>query len=314
MRSHADHRHAGRGVGRAGDRRRLAVVLALTLATMIVEAVGGLVTGSLALLADAGHMLTDAASLALALGALWMAGRPATARHTYAFARAEILAALANGLALWAIVVWIAVEAVGRLRAPEAIDAGPMMGIAALGLVVNGVAFWILHRSDDDRTERSLNLHGALLHVVGDLLGSAGALAAGAVVLLTGWAAADPVASLFIGGLILASSWRLVRDAVHILLEGAPRDLDMEDLLRSLAAVDGVAGVHDVHVWTITSGYPALSAHVVCEHGADREMLLARVNRTLRESFSITHTTIQIEAATPPAHDEPMARPVARLE
>ena len=315
MAAHA-HVHSRAAVGapdRASDRRRLAAVLVLTLVYMVAEVVGGLWTGSLALLADAGHMLTDVASLGLALGALWVARRPPTVRHTYGFYRAEILAALLNGLALWGVVAWIAAEALDRLRQPTEILAGPMMAIAAGGLAVNGVALWILHRRHDPSVERSLNLHGALLHVVGDLLGSAGALAAGALVWSTGWHAADPVASLLIGALILAGSWRLVRDAVHILLEGAPPDLDVALLIERVGAIEGVAGVHDLHAWILTSGYAALSAHVVCAHGEERDLLLARVNRLLREEFGITHTTIQLEPESPPGHAEPMAYPVTTV-
>jgi cobalt-zinc-cadmium efflux system protein len=281
---------------------------------MLAELAGGLWTGSLALLADSGHMLTDVASIALAVGALWVARRPPTVQHTYGFHRVEILAALVNGLALWAVVVWLAVEAVGRLRAPTEVLAGPMMVIAVGGLLVNVVAFALLHHRHDETVQRSLNLHGALLHVLGDLLGSAGAVAAGAVIWATGWQAADPIASLIIGALILVASWRLVRDAVRILLEGAPRDLDVPVLIDRLLGLRGVAGVHDLHVWTLTSGYPALSAHVVCSHGEQREMLLARVNRMLREEFAITHTTIQLERESPPGHTEPMTFPVETVE
>lgn len=281
---------------------------------MIAEVAGGLWTGSLALLADAGHMLTDAASLLLALGALWMAGRPATTRHTWALARVEILAALVNGLFLWVVVGWLVWEAIERFGEPGSILAGPMMAIAAGGLVINAVALLVLRSRDDEEKVRSLNVHGAWLHVAGDLLGSLGALAAGAVIWATGWVAADLVASLAIGVLILVSSWRLVREAVHVLLEGAPRHLDMEDLILRLSAVEGVDGIHDLHVWTITSGYSALAMHVTCADGESREMLLARVNRVLRERFGIEHTTIQIEPCIPPERDEPMARPVQRIE
>lgn len=281
---------------------------------MIAEVVGGLWTGSLALLADAGHMLTDAASLLLALGALWMAGRPATTSHTWALARVEILAALINGLFLWIVVVWLVWEAIERLGEAHAVLAGPMMAIAAGGLVINGIALFVLRSRHPEEAERSLNVHGAWLHVAGDLLGSLGALAAGAVIWTTGWVAADLVASLAIGALILVSSWRLVRETVHILMEGTPRDLDVDDLIFQLSAVEGVDGVHDLHVWTITSGYTALSMHVTCEHGVSREMLLARTNRLLRERFRIVHTTIQIEPRIPAERDEPMTRPVQRIE
>lgn len=299
-------------IDRASDKRRLKFVLGLTAGYMIAEVVGGLWTGSLALLADAGHMLTDVASIGLALWALSVAERPATTMHTYTLARVEILAALLNGLALWAIVVWIGVEAIGRLQDPQNVDALPMIAIAAGGLVINGVAFKILHRGHLSGGG-SLNVHGALLHVMGDLLGSIGALVAGVLIVTTGWTAADPIASLLIGALILVASWRLVRDAVHILLEAAPRDLDVERLLQELCGVEGVASVHDLHVWTITSGYTALSTHVVGKHGVESGMLLARVNRLLRERFNITHTTIQIESETPPDHTEPMSFPVPTI-
>lgn len=309
----ATTRLPGGGLRRERDRRRLRAVLALTLAYAVAEVVGGLWTGSLALLADAGHMFTDVASLGLALGALWVAQRPATLRHTYAYGRVEVLAALLNGLFMWAIVAWIGYEAVERLRAASAVRAGPMLAVATGGLIVNAVAYAILHRGTHD-AERSLNVRGAGLHILGDMLGSVGAIAAAVVIAITGWTAADPVASLLIGILIVISSWRIVRDAVHILLEGTPYGLDVEDLLAAMREADGVAGVHDLHVWTITSGYPALSAHVVCDHDVPRDMLLARLNRILRERYGITHTTIQLEPETPADHAKPMARPIQTLE
>ena len=310
---HAGTRLPGGGLSRESDRRRLRAVLFLTFAYGLAEIGGGLWTGSLALLADAGHMFTDVASLALALGALWMAQRPATARHTYAYGRVEILAALLNGLFMWAVVAWIGYEAVDRLRAASAVRTLPMLGVATGGLVVNAVAYAILHRGTRER-ERSLNLRGAGLHVLGDLLGSIGAMTAAIVIEMTGWTAADPLASLFIGLLILVSAWRIVRDAVHILLEGAPFGLNVEELIVSMRDVEGVTGVHDLHVWTITSGYPALSVHVVCDHDVPRDVLLLRLNRFLRERFGISHTTIQIESETPPGHMKPMARLIQTLE
>lgn len=288
-------------------------MLALTLAYAVAEIVGGVMTGSLALLADAGHMLTDVASLGLALGALWMSTRPATISHTYAYGRVEILVALVNGLFMWGVVAWIAVEAVQRLGRTAHVDAGTMLAIASGGLVVNAVAYAIL-RGRGGAGGGSLNLRGAGLHVLGDLLGSAGAMTAAIVIRLTGWTRADPLASLAIGILILISSWRVIRDAVHVLLEGAPAGIDVAELIGALRKVAGVAGVHDLHVWTITSGYPALSAHVVCDHGQPRDMLLARLNRILRERYGITHTTIQLEPETPPEHGRPMARPIPTLE
>ncbi len=308
------HPHPSPRVDRATDRRRLGIVLGLTCAYMVAEVVGGLWTGSLALLADAGHMLTDTGSLLLALGALWMSGLPPTTRHTWALARVEILAALVNGLFLWVVVVWLVWEAIERFGDPTDVLAGPMIGIAAGGLVVNGIALLVLRARSDEYEGRSLNLHGAWLHVAGDLLGSLGALGAGAVIWATGWTGADLVATLAIGALIVVSSWRLVREAVHVLLEGAPSDLDVSALIRGVLEVEGVDGVHDLHVWTITSGYSALSMHVTCAHGEPREMLLARVNRILRDRFGIEHTTIQIEPRIPPECDLPMTRPVQRIE
>jgi cobalt-zinc-cadmium efflux system protein len=258
-------------------------------------------------------MLTDVASLGLALGALWMSTRPATISHTYAYGRVEILVALINGLFMWGVVAWIAIEAVQRLGEAAPVDAGTMLGVAFGGLVVNAVAYVILHRPGG-AADQSLNLRGAGVHVLGDLLGSIGAMTAAVVIRLTGWTRADPLASLAIGILILISSWRVVRDAVHVLLEGAPAGLDVGELIEALRAVEGVAGVHDLHVWTITSGYPALSAHVVCDHGQSREMLLARLNRLLRERYAIIHTTIQLEPETPPGHARPMTRPIPTLE
>lgn len=299
---------------RISERRRLSAVVALTAAYMFAEFVGGLWTGSLALLADAGHMLTDVASVSLALGALWIAQRPATTERTYGFARVEILAALINGLALWIVVAWIWIEAVDRMRSPEPVLAGPMVVIAAGGLVVNAVAFAILHRRSPSAAAPSLNLRGALLHVVGDLLGSVGAIVAGVVIWFSGWEMADPIVSLFIGGLILVSAWRLVADAVHILLEGTPRDLDIDALIKRICEVEGVVSVHDLHVWTITSGYPSLSAHVVCSHESEAELVRVKVNRVLRERFGLTHTTIQMESQIPPDHDEPMDHPVTTIE
>ena len=310
---HTPDRAPSGGPDRVGERRRLRIVLGLTLAYAVAEIVGGVMTGSLALLADAGHMLTDVASLGLALGALWVSTRPATIHHTYAYGRVEILVALVNGLFMWGVVAWIAIEAVQRLGEAAAVDAGTMLVVATGGLVVNVVAYVILHWGTGSR-ERSLNLRGAGLHVLGDLLGSVGAMAAAIVIQVTGWTRADPLASLAIGILILISSWRVVRDAVHVLLEGAPSGIDVGELIEALRRVEGVAGVHDLHVWTITSGYPALSVHVVCDHGQPRDMLLARLNRVLRERYAIIHTTIQLEPETPPGHARPMARPIPTLE
>lgn len=271
--------------------RPLTAAFVLTLVVLVAEAVGGFLTGSLALLSDAGHMLTDAASLGLALVALRVAGRPPTLTKTFGYLRFEILAALLNGLTLWMVVAFIAWEAVQRLASPHPVDAGWMMGVAALGLAANLVTALVLGRAGTG----GLNLRGALLHVFGDLLGSVGALVAGAIIWRTGWLAADPVMSLVICALILFSSWTLIRDAVNVLMEGTPRGLDVDAVQRALVAEPGVCGVHDLHLWSVTSGFHALSAHVEVDAVLDRERVLRRLNFVLRERFGLTHTTLQIE-------------------
>ncbi|MBA2565586.1 MAG: cation transporter [Gemmatimonadetes bacterium] len=276
--------------------RSLLFALTLTLGVLVAEAVGGWLTGSLALLSDAGHMLADAASLGLAVVAIKVASLPPNPRKSFGYHRFEILAALANGLTLWALVAFVAWEAILRLRTPQPIDVRGMMLVAGLGLLANVAAGALLARAD----RGGLNIRGALLHVLGDLLGSLGTLAAGAVIWATGWLAADPLASLVICSLILFSSWSLIRDAVNVLMEGTPRDLDVSGIQRELCGVEGVRGVHDLHVWTVTSGFHALSAHVEVESEMDRERMLRRLNFLLRERFSLTHTTLQIEEPRPP--------------
>lgn len=251
-----DHHHAVAGPSNA---RRLAVVLGLTVAYAVVEAVGGLLTGSLALLADAGHMLSDALALGLALGATWLARRPATARLSFGYRRTEILAALANGVALVAIAIWIMVEAGGRFADPPDVDAGPVLAVAAAGLVVNATGAAVLFRA----RERSLNMRAAFLHVLADLLGTAGVIVAAVVILATGWLAADPLVSVVIGVLVLASAWGVLRDSVGVLLEGTPPGVDADEVGRRMVGMPGVMEVHDLHIWTITSGFSALSAHVL---------------------------------------------------
>jgi cobalt-zinc-cadmium efflux system protein len=265
---------------------------------MLVEVVAGYAAGSLALLADAGHMLTDAATLGLALGAAWIGTRPATPERSFGFRRAEILAALANGVALVAIAIWIVVEAVQRLRHPLEPKGGWVLAVGAIGLAVNLAAAAILH----GRGSESLNVQGALRHVLADVLGSVGVIAAGAIVLTIGWDRADPLIGLLIGGLVLASSWTLLRDSVGILLESTPRDLDAEAIGRAMVAVPDVQEVHDLHVWTITSGFPSLSAHVLVATGADCHAKRRELDRMLAERFGLTHTTLQVEHAASGPH------------
>lgn len=285
---HGDHAH-GRGAGR----RALVAVLVLTITFAAVEVAGGLITGSLALLADAGHMLSDSASLALALLAFWISSRPATPNRSFGYKRAEILAALANGVTLVAISIWIFIEAYGRLGEPPQILGGPMLAVAVAGLAVNVAGFTILARSSGE----SLNMQGAARHVLADLLGSVGAIAAAIIVITTGWRYADPTISVVIGLLVLASSWKLLRDSVNILLEKSPPGLDAGEIGRSMARAGGVAEVHDLHVWTITSGFPALSAHVLVERDEDCHSRRRELESLLHDEYGIEHTTLQVDHA-----------------
>jgi cobalt-zinc-cadmium efflux system protein len=282
---------------RARNRRVLSVVLGLTLAFTVVEVVGGLLTDSLALLADATHMLSDNLALTLALVALWLAGRPSTPQRSFGYQRAEILAALANGVILVALAIWIFIEAWGRLTDPPEVLAGWVALVAVVGLAVNVVSAAILSRAGHD----TLNLRAALRHVVADALGSGGVLAAAIVILVTGWRYADPLAGALIGVLVLASSWSVLRDSVQILLEGAPPGLDARELGRRLAEVPGVVEVHDLHVWTITSGFPALAAHVLVERGDDCHARRRELEELLLREYGIEHTTLQVDHAGPPS-------------
>ncbi|MDH3520397.1 MAG: cation diffusion facilitator family transporter [Myxococcales bacterium] len=272
-------------------RRRLATALALAVAYMIAEVVGGFLTGSLALLADAGHMLSDAAALVLALFASWVAGRPADSRWTYGHARAEILAALAQGLALVGVALIIATEALDRLGDPREVLGAGMFAIASGGLAVNLVALFILNAG----REESLNVRGAWLHVLGDALGSVGAMIAGALIWAFAWTWVDPVASLAICALVLVSAWHLIREAVDVLMEAAPRGLDIEEITRSLCALDGVRSVHDLHVWSVGYKQIALSCHLVVPRDGGCTPLLSTVYALLGQRYRIDHATIQIE-------------------
>jgi cobalt-zinc-cadmium efflux system protein len=275
---------------RAESRRRLAIALGITATVMAVEAVGGYVAGSLALLADAGHMLADAAALGLALVVAHLAQRPATAERSYGLLRLEILAALVNGAVLIVIAVGIGVEAWRRFRNPPAIDAGLLLGVASMGLVANLVSARVLHRGHD----HSLNQRGAYLHVLSDTLGSAGAILAGIVVLLTGWTPADALISVGIGLLILNGAWRLVKESADVLLEAAPAHISMSEVHDRMAAVPGVASVHDLHVWTVTSGVVAMSGHLVVQNPGDNQRVLEAVQRGLGD-MGIHHVTVQLE-------------------
>jgi cobalt-zinc-cadmium efflux system protein len=282
------HRH---DQARTGSRNALALALAITAVYTVAEVVGGLLTGSLALLADAVHMLSDNVALALALFAVWLAERPSTPKRTYGFKRAEVLAALANGVALVALSMWIFYEAFRRFRDPPEVLGGWMLVLGGAGIAVNLAAGAILSRG----RRGSLNVEAAFRHVFADLLGSVGVVAAAAVILATGWLEADPLVSVLIGVLVLVSSWSILRDSTTILLEAAPSGVDTQAVGERLANAPGVVEVHDLHIWTITSGFPALSAHVLVGRGEDCHARRLELARLLGEEFGIEHTTLQVD-------------------
>ena len=271
-------------------RRRLTLALAITAVVMVVEFIGGWLSGSLALLADAAHMLADVAALGLALIAAWIAQRPATPERSFGFMRLEILAALVNGAVLFAIAIGIGVEAWQRLRVPQLVNGPLPLAVAAVGLVANLAATVVLHRGH----EHSLNQRGAYLHVLGDLLGSVGALIAGIIVLASGWVMADPIISVLIGGLVLVSAWRLVKESSDVLLEAAPRHIALSDVHERIASVPGVESVHDLHLWTVTSGVVAMSGHLVVKNPTDNQPVLEAVQDRMR-ALGIAHVTVQVE-------------------
>jgi len=275
-------------------KKALQIALGITTTFFTVEVIGGLLTHSLALLADAGHMLTDVASLALALLAIQFAARPATPEKTYGYYRTEILAALVNGITLVLIALYIFYAALRRFQSPPEVKSLPMFTVAVFGLVANLASAYVLSRSKGE----SLNLRGAFLHVVADVLGSLGAITAGLIMLATRWYLADPLISIFIGLLILFSSWRLLRESVNVLMEGVPAHIDLKALEAAMRKVPGVSHVHDLHVWTVTSGFEALSAHVVVAEVLSMERsqaILHELHAVVHQRFWIQHTTIQLE-------------------
>jgi cobalt-zinc-cadmium efflux system protein len=291
-------------------RRALALAFALNTAFLVVEVVGGLITGSLALLADAGHMLSDSVSLGVAFFAAWLAGRPPTPNRSFGYKRAEILAALFNGVTLVAISVWIFYEAYRRLQDPPEILGGWMLVVAVIGLLINAAAALILERSGGG----GLNVQGAMRHLFADAAGSVGVLVAAGIILLTGWTYADPLMSVLIGVLVLWSSWRLLRDSTGILLEAAPQGIDAEEVGRKMVGVEGVYEVHDLHIWTITSGFPALAAHVLV--GADQDCHERRreIEKLLYRKFGIEHTTLQVDHVGDHGDEGPHLRFLPRIQ
>ena len=273
------------------ESRRLKWALAISVLYFFAELIAGFMTNSLALLSDAGHMLSDVGAMALSLFAFRFARRPATHESTYGFHRAEILAALFNGLALWLIVGIIFSAAYSRFLNPPEVESFGMMIVAIAGLFVNIAAAAILHGGH----HHNLNLRGAFLHVVSDAIGSVGAILAGFIMLTTGWYLADPLIGVFIGVLILVSSWSLVRDCLSVLMQAVPKGIRLEEVRRTIEAVEGVSKVHDLHIWAVTSDIFTLSAHAVVESGGDFHEVLNGIEGTLKERYNIEHTTIQLE-------------------
>jgi cobalt-zinc-cadmium efflux system protein len=273
------------------ESRRLKWALAISVLYFFAELIAGFMTNSLALLSDAGHMLSDVGAMALSLFAFRFARRPATHESTYGFHRAEILAALFNGLALWLIVGIIFSAAYSRFLNPPEVESFGMMIVAIAGLFVNIAAAAILHGAH----HHNLNLRGAFLHVVSDAIGSVGAILAGFIMLTTGWYLADPLIGVFIGVLILVSSWSLVRDCLSVLMQAVPKGIRLEEVRRTIEAVEGVSKVHDLHIWAVTSDIFTLSAHAVVESGGDFHEVLNGIEDTLKQRYNIEHTTIQLE-------------------
>jgi cobalt-zinc-cadmium efflux system protein len=267
------------------------IALGINVGLLFAGVVGGIVTGSLALLADAGHVLSDVGSIVLALIAARLALLPAAGRRTFGYQRSEVLAALVNGLLLVVVSVAIAIAALGRLSDPPPIEGGGVLALGLLGLAGNLVATWVLARGQRE----DINLEGVLRHSVADALGSLGVVVAGAVVLLGGSAIVDPIVGLLIAALVLASSWRLIREPFDVLMEAAPADLDVDGMGEAICAEQGVRSVHDLHVWTVTAGFGAVAAHVVVARGCDRDLIRRRLELVLTERFGIEHTTLQME-------------------
>jgi cobalt-zinc-cadmium efflux system protein len=287
--SHA-HGHALE-LRRADSRRRLWIALAINGSMVAVEVVGGILTGSLAVLADAGHLLSDAGSIGLALFAASIASRPGGTRRTFGYQRSEVLAALVNGLLLVAVAIAVAVAAIGRLGDPPGIDGGGVLALGLLGLAGNVAATVVLAGGGRE----DLNLEGALRHSFADALGSLGVVLAGAFVLAGGSPVVDPIVGLAIAALVLASSWRLIKEPVEVLMEAAPAGLDVDAVGEAICGEQGVRSVHDLHVWTVTPGFGALAAHVVVAAGSDRDLILRRLELLLHERFELDHTTLQME-------------------
>ncbi|MBE4907498.1 cation transporter [Bacillus luteolus] len=291
---HHDHHHHFE-ITREGNKKGLLIALVITTSIMLLEFFGGLLTNSLALLSDAGHMLSDASSLLLSLIAIWFASRPPSPKKTYGFYRVEILAALFNGVSLFIIAGFIVWEAFERFLAPPTVASGTMIIIASVGLFANLVSAWALIRKGD--VKNNVNLRSAYLHVLGDALGSVGAIIAGIVMLMFSWYIADPIISVIVALLILKSAWGVILHSIHILMEGTPTTLNQHEVKNELLQITGVKDIHDLHIWTITSGLDSLSCHMVIEDQIDSQEILQHAIDKIKDKFHIVHTTIQIETS-----------------
>jgi cobalt-zinc-cadmium efflux system protein len=294
---HGYHHHHGHhhDHGREGNKKGLTIALLITAGIMLLEFFGGLITNSLALLSDSGHMLSDASSLVLSLVAIWFATKPASPNKTYGFYRFEILAALFNGVTLFVIAGFIVWEAIQRFYNPPTVASGSMMLIASIGLFANLLSAWALMRKGD--VKNNVNLRSAYLHVIGDALGSVGAIIAGFVMWIFGWYVADPIISVLVALLILKGAWGVIKHTVHILMEGTPITIDQNEVKKALESIEGVINVHDLHIWTITSGLDSLSCHILIEDHQDSQKVLQDAIHMIEEKFKILHTTIQIETS-----------------
>ncbi|MER8590680.1 cation diffusion facilitator family transporter [Mesorhizobium sp. M1182] len=287
-----DHSHGAGHVHGSTDKKRVLIAACLTAGFMVAETLGAIFTGSLALLADAGHMLADCVALGLAWYAFHLASRPATVRLTYGFGRVKTLVAYTNGIAIFAIALWIVYEAWGRLLTPEPVLGGPMLVVAIAGLLVNLGSFYVLHGGDHG----SLNMRGAILHVLGDLLGSAAAIVAALVILATGWTPIDPILSILVSLLILSTAWSLMREAAHVLLEGVPASLDRDLIARDIeATIKGVREVHHMHVWSIDGSSNMATLHACLNDGVDAHMAVSAIKKRLAAEHGIAHATVEPE-------------------
>lgn len=288
-----EHSHSGHSHAHNANKKALTISFFLIAGFMFVEFIGGYLTNSLALISDAGHMLSDAVALGLSLSALIFGSRAATPSKTYGYKRFEILAALLNGIVLVLISVFIFKEAIHRLSEPPLVIGPGMMVISVIGLIINIIVAYILHSQGS--TKENLNIRSAFLHVIGDLLGSVGAIAAAILIMLFGWYIADPIASMIVSLLVLYSGWHVLKESVNILMEAKPSEIDSDEVVNALKSIEGIEDIHDLHIWMITSEFSVLTVHLIVKPNVDRDLILEKAKRSIHEKFGIKHATIQLE-------------------